>query len=145
MMNSTESRLEKVPPRASALVESMCDVGYSLQTAAADSIDNSLSTRNKQIELLSDIESNSSSIGFFDDGTGMTEQESLDAMRPEPQSPLDIRELSCLERFGLGRVTASFTWCCQLTVVTKKCINIMYILGLGFCCCKRRLVHGASK
>ena len=61
----------------------------------------------------------------------MTEQESLDAMRPETKSPLDIRELSYLERFGLGRVTASFTWCCQLTVVTKKCINIMYILGLG--------------
>ena len=60
MMNSTETRLKKVPPLASALVESMRDVGYSLQTAAADSIDNSLSTRIKQIELLSVIESNNS-------------------------------------------------------------------------------------
>ena len=60
MMDSTETRLKKVPPFASALVESMRDVGYSLQTAAVDSIDNSLSTRIKQIELLSVIESNNS-------------------------------------------------------------------------------------
>ena len=60
MMNSTKTRLKKVPPLASALVESMRDVGYSLQTAAADSIDNSLSIRIKQIELLSVIESNNS-------------------------------------------------------------------------------------
>ena len=119
-MNSTEIRLQKVPPRASALVESLRDVGYSLQTAIADIVDNSLTAGAKRIELLSDIESNNPSIGILDDGIGMTNQDLLEAMRPGTKGPLGIRELSDLGRFGLGLKTASFSQCRRLTVVTKK-------------------------
>lgn len=119
-MNSANDQLVKVPPHASALIESLRDVGYSLQTAVADVIDNSLTASAKRIELLSDLETDNPSIGMLDDGIGMTEHELLEAMRPGTIGPLNERALSDLGRFGLGLKTASFSQCRKLTVLTKK-------------------------
>ena len=119
-MDSINGRLLRVPPHASALIESLRDVGYSLQTAVADVIDNSLTAGAKRIELLSDLETDNPSIGILDDGIGMTEHELLEAMRPGTKGPLNERELSDLGRFGLGLKTASFSQCRRLTVLTKK-------------------------
>ena len=119
-MSRKIKRLERVPPRASVLIESMRDVGYSLQTAVADIIDNSLTAGAKRIELLTDTESDNPSIGIIDDGVGMSEQELLEAMRPGTKSPLETRDSSDLGRFGLGLKTASFSQCRRLTVATQK-------------------------
>ena len=113
-------RREKVAPRASVLIESMRDIGYSLQTAIADVIDNSITAGAKNIELLTDTISDSPAIGILDDGAGMLETELIEAMRPGTHSPLDDRPAHDLGRFGLGLKTASFSQCRRFTVLTRK-------------------------
>ena len=117
-MNS-QGELE-LAPRASTLVESLRDVGYTLQTALADVIDNSITARAKNIQVLADTHAESPAIGVLDDGMGMTEQELFEAMRPGSRSPLEVRETMDLGRFGLGLKTASFSQCRRLTVLTRR-------------------------
>ena len=114
------AREEEVPPRASVLVESLRDIGYSLQTAIADVIDNSLTAGARKIELLAETHAEAPSIGILDDGAGMTRPELLEAMRPGSRSPLDDRPETDLGRFGLGLKTASFSQCRRLTVLTCR-------------------------
>ena len=120
MMAAGITREEEVSPRASVLIESLRDIGYSLQTAVADVIDNSLAAGARNIELLAETHTEVASIGILDDGTGMTGSELLEAMRPGSRSPLEERSETDLGRFGLGLKTASFSQCRRLTVVTRR-------------------------
>lgn len=117
--NTAQYELE-LPPRASALVESLRDMGYSLKTALADIVDNSITAGAQEIQLFADTHEEIPAIGVLDDGTGMTRDELLDAMRPGTRSPLDTRDATDLGRFGLGLKTASFSQCRRLTVVTRR-------------------------
>ena len=110
----------ELPPRASSLVESLRDMGYSLRTALADIIDNSITAEARNIEMFADTHHAAPAIGILDDGVGMGQEELLEAMRPGTRSPLDTRSDSDLGRFGLGLKTASFSQCRRLTVVTRK-------------------------
>ena len=119
----TQSRQQtelELPPRASALVESLRDMGYSLQTALADVIDNSITASARNIQLLADTHDEFPAIGVLDDGVGMTRDDLLEAMRPGTTGPLEVRSSNDLGRFGLGLKTASFSQCRRLTVVTRK-------------------------
>lgn len=109
-----------IAPRAASLIESMRSIGYSLRTAVADIIDNSVTASARKIELLADTDSDLPALGILDDGAGMDEAELMEAMRPGTRSPLDGREAADLGRFGLGLKTASFSQCRRLTVVTRK-------------------------
>ena len=106
-------------PKASILIESMRDVGYLLETALADIIDNSITAEASTIHLVTEANSREAFIGILDDGTGMTEGELLAAMRVGSRSPVDRRDNSDLGRFGLGLKTASFSQCRRVTVVTR--------------------------
>lgn len=119
-MGAGDVREREVPPRASILIESLRDVGYSLQTAIADIIDNSLTAGAKTIDLLADTRADSAAVGILDDGAGMAEEDLLEAMRPGSRSPRDRRDKFDLGRFGLGLKTASFSQCRRLTVVTCR-------------------------
>ena len=122
-MNSMEQnapRREIVAPHASILIESMRDIGYSLQTAISDVIDNSITAGASNIELLADTTGNIPAIGILDNGSGMSEAELLEAMRPGTRSPLERRPAHDLGRFGLGMKTASFSQCRRLTVITHN-------------------------
>ena len=110
----------ELAPRASALAESLRDMGYSLRTALADVIDNSIAAGARNIDLLADTHEEIPAIGVLDDGSGMTQYELFEAMRPGSQSPLELRDADDLGRFGLGLKTASFSQCRRLTVLTKK-------------------------
>lgn len=120
MENSITPQRVIVAPKASVLVESLRDIGYSLQTAIADIIDNSITAGAKDIELLSDTDSEMPAIGLLDDGHGMSNEELLEAMRPGSMSPLSKRPDYDLGRFGLGLKTASFSQCRRLTVLTRN-------------------------
>ena len=113
------SDLQELPPRASALIESMRSMGYSLSTALADVIDNSISAGATNVEIRTRVHEESPAIGIIDDGRGMDRDELLDAMRPGTRNPLDSRREGDLGRFGLGLKTASFSQCRRLTVVTR--------------------------
>ena len=119
-MNQSTVREQEIAPRASILVESLRDIGYSLKTAVADVIDNSLAAGARRIDLFGDTHAEAPAIGILDNGTGMTETELLEAMRPGSRSPLEKRSTTDLGRFGLGLKTASFSQCRRLTVVTRK-------------------------
>lgn len=113
-------RTERAAPRASLLIESMRDIGYSLETALADILDNSITAGAKTVRMLADTTSHEPSFGIVDDGEGMDEEELLQAMRLGSQSPLDKRAGDDLGRFGLGLKTASFSQCRRLTIVSRK-------------------------
>lgn len=102
------------------LIESMRDIGYSLETALADIIDNSITAKAKRIRLLADTTGSEPRLAIVDDGEGMSEEELLAAMRPGSRNPLDTRTENDLGRFGLGLKTASFSQCRKLTVVSRK-------------------------
>lgn len=107
-------------PNAAYLIEGLRDIGYSLETAISDIIDNSITAQSKNIEILSDAYIDNPYIAIIDDGTGMTENELISAMRPGSKNPLSERAEKDLGRFGLGLKSASFSQCRKLTVVTKK-------------------------
>ena len=110
----------ELPPRASALVESLRDMGYSLRTALADVVDNSITAGAREIQILAETHEEFPAIGVLDDGAGMSKEELIEAMRPGTRSPLEVREETDLGRFGLGLKTASFSQCRRLTVITRK-------------------------
>ena len=120
MMANNNARFKTVAPRASVLIEGMRDIGYTLETALADIIDNSIAAGAENIQILADTYSEEPKIGVLDDGQGMSDAELMEAMRPGTMSPLDIRDEDDLGRFGLGLKTASFSQCRRLTVVTRK-------------------------
>ena len=94
-------------------------IGYSLNTALADLVDNCIVAGAKTIRIYSTPDTADLKVGILDDGAGMTEDDLLEAMRLGTQSPLEERAQSDLGRFGLGLKTASFSQCRVLTVVTR--------------------------
>jgi hypothetical protein len=108
-----------VPPDASAMVESMRAYGYTLATAVADLVDNSIAANCRNVWLRFVWEGQSSWIAVTDDGDGMSEAGLTDAMRLGSKNPREARALSDLGRFGLGLKTASFSQARRLTVISR--------------------------
>ena len=108
------------PPKASILIESMRDIGYSLETALADVVDNSITAKATNVHIHVDAIGSEARIGIVDDGKGMSRADLLDAMRLGSRHPHEPRAVHDLGRFGLGLKTASFSQCRRLTVVTRK-------------------------
>jgi len=102
------------------LIESMRDFGYSLESAVADVVDNSITARALTVSIFADSTGSEPRIGILDDGEGMTEAELLHAMRLGSRNPLDNRDRADLGRFGLGLKTATFSQCRRLTVATRR-------------------------
>ena len=111
---------ELAPPLAGALVESLRGVGYSVGTALADLIDNSISANAKRIWLTFRFAGAQSRITLLDDGRGMSEDELRRAMTLGGVGPMVAREPRDLGRFGLGLKTASFSQGRCLTVASKR-------------------------
>ncbi|MEZ5367529.1 MAG: ATP-binding protein [Bryobacterales bacterium] len=109
-----------LPPSASCLSASMRDLGYSLESAVADIIDNSISAKAGTIEIYCDLTRSEPTLAILDDGEGMTADELLAAMRHGSINPREKRAPGDLGRFGLGLKTASFSQCRRLTVATSK-------------------------
>lgn len=114
------ARNQKHPPSAACLSASMRDLGYSLETAIADLIDNSISAGADAIEIICDLSGSLPLLVIVDNGSGMTEGELLGAMRHGTVNPRQQRSPRDLGRFGLGLKTASFSQCRSLTVVSAK-------------------------
>ncbi len=115
-----------VPPRADAMIENLRAMGYTIQTAIADLLDNCIAAQAKNIWVNFDWKLQSSTISILDDGCGMTNEELIEAMRPSTKNPNELRDSKDLGRFGLGLKTASFSQCRQLTVASKKTHDISY-------------------
>lgn len=110
------AREHRLPPSASSLSASMRDLGYSLEAAVADLIDNSISADATRIEIFCDLARDHPTLAIIDNGKGMNADEVIVAMRHGSTSPTEKRAPGDLGRFGLGLKTASFSQCRRLTV-----------------------------
>lgn len=117
---SPYQRRADATPHAAALIEGLRDIGYSLETALSDVIDNSITAGARQIRILTETASDAPYVAIVDDGCGMDEKELVAAMRPGSRNPLASRDRPDLGRFGLGLKSASFSQCRRLTVVSRK-------------------------
>lgn len=120
MMIEDNPRRADATPHAASLIEGLRDIGYSLETAISDIIDNSITAGARCIKIITDTFSEEPYIGIVDDGKGMTEEELIAAMRPGSRNPLASRDAQDLGRFGLGLKSASFSQCRRLTVVSRQ-------------------------
>jgi hypothetical protein len=116
---SAQDKFEIANPDPSSLIESFRALGYSLPSAIADLIDNSITAAASNININFHWAGKDSHICILDDGHGMTEGALFEAMRPGSKSPLDVRAPHDLGRFGLGLKTASFSQCRELCMISK--------------------------
>ena len=112
------ARSHHLPPSAASLTASLRDLGYSLETAIADLIDNSISADAADIQIYCDGSRSEPALVIADNGRGMNEGEVIVAMRHGATDPRKERGPKDLGRFGLGLKTASFSQCRRLTVVS---------------------------
>ncbi|HCR1860787.1 TPA: ATP-binding protein, partial [Enterobacter kobei] len=101
------------------MIESTRAIGYTLEAAVADIIDNSISAQASWIDIFF-FPTGNSYIAIMDNGCGMDAQELDAAMRYGSQNPNVKRTANDLGRFGLGLKTASLSQCRTLTVATKQ-------------------------
>jgi hypothetical protein len=112
-------KTQSTPPNIGNFVKSLRDIGYTLEIAVADILDNSISANASHIQIHT-VPNPEMIFCILDDGNGMTEYELVEAMRLSSKNPDDIRDVKDLGKFGLGLKTASFSQCKKLTVLSKQ-------------------------
>lgn len=114
-------KTKTLPPFAPTLIESTRAIGYSLEAAVADIIDNSIAASATAVNIFFfPYDRAGAYISILDNGKGMCETELDRAMQYGSRSPIETRDSKDLGRFGLGLKTASLSQCRTLTVVTKQ-------------------------
>lgn len=109
----------ELPPYAPTLIESTRAIGYSIETAVADIIDNSVAAGASKVDLFF-FPMDGEYIAILDNGRGMYESELTSAMQYGSKNPMEERSKEDLGRFGLGLKTASLSQCRRLSVITKR-------------------------
>ncbi len=109
----------EIPPYAPVLMESTRAIGYSLEAAIADIIDNSIAAKAGKVQLFF-FPIDDAYVCILDDGFGMDDSQIDRAMQYGSMSPSEARESSDLGRYGLGLKTASLSQCRVLTVISKQ-------------------------
>lgn len=106
-------------PNPEQLLESSRSFGYSLETAIADLIDNSISADANCVTINFVFNEQKTFVRIEDNGHGMSNKSLVNAMRFGSSNPNSKRSPGDLGRFGLGLKTASFSQCRRLTVFTR--------------------------
>lgn len=119
MMDYSNITSTTAEPEASSMIETFRAIGYSIETAIADIIDNSITACAKNIWIDYDWRGAGTTLSILDDGIGMNNEQLIQAMRPGSKNPLEERNQNDLGRFGLGLKTASFSQTRKFTVFSK--------------------------
>ena len=114
-----QMRTKRLPPYAPTLIESTRAIGYSLEAAVADIIDNSIAANAVNVDIYF-FPVDGAYIAILDNGSGMNEKEINIAMQYGSKNPTEERDKKDLGRFGLGLKTASLSQCRCLTVISKQ-------------------------
>jgi hypothetical protein len=117
---------EDVTPNPEYLIKSIAEQGYSLETALADLIDNSISANANQVEVLIKTDEEPFILYLTDNGDGMDEETLKASMHFPSTSPENYRKSDDLGRFGLGMKTASFSQTRKFTVLARKKGSLKY-------------------
>ena len=119
-INNTDKFFDATP--SYKLIQTMGFGTYTLESAIADIIDNSVTAQAKNIDITfswnRDIDK--SFVTIQDDGYGMSSKELETAMIFSGKGIEDERSESDLGKYGLGMKTASFFSCHCFTVTSKK-------------------------
>ena len=107
-------------PEPRSHIKTLMKIGYDLNSAIADIIDNSVSAKASKISIICPSETDNPFISIVDDGIGMDPEELIQNMRIGCKDPNEKRESGDLGRFGSGMKTASFSHARRLTVISKK-------------------------
>jgi hypothetical protein len=112
MTQSTE-----ILPNSRRLVEALRSIGYSLEGAIADVIDNSIAAGAKHVLVrLARTEEELLGVRIVDDGSGMPRERLEEAMRFGAETGQAAESLS---KFGMGMKIASLSQATSLTVATR--------------------------
>lgn len=117
---SEKEIIEDAVPKPHDLIKSIAEQGYSLESALADLIDNSITASADKVEILVDTDKQPFTLYLADNGSGMDEQTLKQSMQFPSSSPDIHRSISDLGRFGLGLKTASFSQTRKFTVLSRK-------------------------
>lgn len=107
----------ELPPYAPTLIESTRAIGYSLEAAVADIIDNSIAAGAKNVDIFF-FPVDGAYVAILDNGNGMGTEELNSAMQYGSKNPIDARDAKDLGRFGLGLkipFTVQMSYCCYKT------------------------------
>ena len=115
-----KQNLTKNEPAAHELSNSMRCMGYSLESAIADIVDNSITAKATEIEIKFPVSPEDVCIAICDNGNGMTKEELFDAMKYGSTLKGKVRSEDDLGRFGMGLKSASHSQCRRLSVASKK-------------------------
>lgn len=111
---------EEANPNPEYLIKSIAEQGYSLETALADLMDNSITANATKIEVLTKIDVEPFTLFIGDNGDGMNSDQLRANMQFPSKSPDFERDLNDLGRFGLGLKTASFSQTRCFTVLSRE-------------------------
>lgn len=112
--------VRNAPPYAGSMLESLRGLGYSLPTALADLVDNSIAANSNEVTVHLEWAGPESWVRIVDDGDGMDDDALEAGMRLGARNPKAERAASDLGRFGLGLKTASFSQARRLTVASRQ-------------------------
>jgi Histidine kinase-, DNA gyrase B-, and HSP90-like ATPase len=105
-------------PHPGGTIESLKSLGYTIEAAIADLVDNSITAQARHISVTFTWDGRDSWVAVSDDGSGMTEDELVTAMTIAARGPGTSRGPKDLGRFGMGLKTASFSQARELVVTT---------------------------
>jgi len=107
-------------PDPKSHIKTLMRIGYTMPSAVSDILDNSITAKAKNIDILAPLGLEEPSLSIVDDGYGMSLEELISNMRIGCKDPSDDRLKGDLGRFGSGMKTASFSQARKLTVISKK-------------------------
>lgn len=113
---------EDFTPDPLNLLESNRNLGYSIEEAVSDLIDNSIAAKAKNISFHLSWNNGKPFFALLDDGVGMSNKNGdlVRSFRLGSQNPLEERDPLDLGRFGFGMKTASLSQSRSFIVASKK-------------------------
>ncbi|MFC2148759.1 ATP-binding protein [Bacteroidota bacterium] len=111
---------EDITPDASPLLESNRNLGYSIEEAVSDLIDNSITAEATEVHIEYKWNKGNPIFSLRDNGSGMDVGELVNGFKLGSKNPLEERDPKDLGRFGFGMKTASLSQARKLIAITKK-------------------------
>jgi len=129
---------EDITPQATPLLESNRSLGYSIEEAISDLIDNSITAGAKNIYINLNWIENKPLFNICDDGKGMSLAKLIESFRLGSNQNYH-RPVNDLGRFGFGMKTASLSQAKRLVVFTKdlnkeincRSLDLDFIVSIG--------------
>jgi hypothetical protein len=113
---------EIAPPNPAGTIEPLSALGYTLESAIADLVGNTIDAGGT-IDIDFHWSGPASYVSGADDGKGMSETEWQTAMAVAAWAPRTSRSVVELGRFGMGLKTSSFSQASRLSVWTRSAKN----------------------